>query len=307
MTNFEKKIEERLKHGAEVYLKDAIERIISKDDPNQPLDADLLSLSCASMQIALELAFKAMIVRMEGIEPILDSKQKGLSENELQKKFEKNEIKVNTFDTTRSHLRSPLYRDFLKKEDNKIIDLFDRYRNKSVHFTCFFSENDIEILRDKLIFFMIHEVGKAVLGEIDHPSEYFVHILGEKLYNKLVCYEPYVKAMHELAKENSEHVVFCVYCDNETLSLDEEFCYCCNMGYTDYNRIDCPICGSKKTVIYDSLNIHYNNHIARGLCLSCREDADVFECPQCGDAYCLCHVYDKPLCNESKCVNRNEK
>lgn len=284
MKTFEKEIYIALKHRAEMFLRNAVEKILipSASDMKQA-DADNISYICSLLQTAVELACKAYLIDNESIDCILTSGCRGLSKDEMRDKMEKNQIKTQTFDEIKKHLCSKKYTDLLTKEDRRVLEQFEIIRNKTFHFTNYVDKLEYQQLKDRLIYCIVHIIGKVLAYDEDRPSEYLEVVLTSELFEKLIQYEPYVNSMKELAAHDSYEPLCCINCCQETVNLDDDYCYCCNMGYTDIGRLDCPECGTKNAFIYDTLNIHLqgNHHSMPGCCLKCDTHLPVYECPIC--------------------------
>ena len=261
--------------------------IFQDDSDINYIEHDLLTLTCTSFQISLELAIKSLIIGEQGIRNILNKKQRSLSNNEIKNLFIKNNIKTLDFNAQKNFIKSKKLIDNLAKEDFNIMDNFQLYRNKIVHFSYTFKTNELETFRDKIIYYMIHIILKILLhgkNSEDKPSEFIEYILGSKLHQKLIKYPPYTQAMHSFVKEvalPSEKILRCIICNNRTLIQYGEYCYCCNFEYETLRLITCDYCKEEKTVLYDHLNITSNQNMARGLCLYCENDGVIFQCPQC--------------------------
>lgn len=79
----------------------------------------------------------------------------------------------------------------------------------------------------------------------------------------------------------------CLQCANESWVLTDNLdrvCFVCGYrGDQDaFGFADCPLCETKGEVVFDALNIGYNEYI-RGKCCSCREFVNVSKCKTCDD------------------------
>lgn len=288
-TEFEKEAYKRLIDNSIVFLKDGIERLVNKDKGDDDyIEHDLLTLTCTSFQISLELAIKGLIIERAGIRSILNNKQSELSDDEIENLFKNNDLKTLDFDAQKNFIKSKNYISDLSKEEFKTIDEFQIYRNRIVHFSFKFYEGDLFDLKYDIIYYLIHIIFKVLLSDRHQdrkPSEFLEYTLGKDLHKKLIHYPPYVYAMERLAKENSNKVFNCIVCNNRTLSQEEDYCYCCNFMSDAFTMINCDYCKEKRSVLYDNLNIQLNGSMIKGLCLNCDEDGIIYECPDCGLAY----------------------
>ena len=308
MTPFEKKIFDTLINNSFLFLSEALRRLIDRDpDGEGKLDTNLLILTCAELQISLELAIRATLVKSAGINCILKSDQACLLEPEIEKLYSKNVLKVTEFDKQKHFLKSSNISRLTNKEF-KEIDRFQVYRNKIVHFSCEFSDVQLTELRDKVLYYVVHVIlvllADTSTGET--PAEYLQSKLGFEFYKRVMAYYPYIKAMEQYAAKNADPVWTCIGCFHRTYSPEFDYCYCC--GYetlAGYRRVDCGCCGTKDSVIYDNLDIHNegNNHMMRGFCMNCEEDTYVFECPKCGEAHDITKNFERDYCDLNHCIN----
>lgn len=308
MTLFEKKIYDTLINNAFLFLSETLNRLLDSDPKGEGrMDVNLITLTCAELQISLELAIRATLIKSKGLKCILKSDQSGLPEEKIKVLYSQNLLKVTEFDKQKKYLKSQNI-SRLSKEEFKEIDRFQVYRNKIVHFSCEFSETQLEELRDEVLYYVVHVVlvliADTSTGET--PAEFLQSKLGFDFYKKVLAYKPYVKAMEKFAAKNANPVWTCIGCFHRTYSPELDFCYCC--GYetlANYRRVDCGSCGTKGSVIYDNLNIHIegNHHMMRGFCMNCEEYTDVIECPVCGEAHDIIKNIERDYCDLYHCVN----
>ena len=307
MTPFEHKIFDTLVDNSFLFFRESLNRLMEKDSSADTVDVGLVTLTCAELQISLELVIRAILVQREGLKSVLKSDQQSLSEDRIIELYHSNGLKVTDFEQQKNLLKSRnLSR--LTKEDFREIDRFQIYRNKIVHFSCDFPEEQLGELRDRLVYYIVHVVlvlmTDTTTGE--EVSEFLQSKLGFERYKRLKDYPPYVKAMEQYAARNADTVWNCIGCSHRTYSPEMDFCFCC--GYetlTGYSRVDCFMCGTKNSVIYDNLDIHNegNHHQMPGRCLNCDEETFVFECPVCGEAHDTSSDQTGDYCREGHCVN----
>lgn len=97
MNDFERKLYYTVVHNSLLFLEDGLKRLITdgKDDLS-----DTIVLSCTSIQISLELAMRAYILRNKGLEFIIVKKQKdNNTDEEIEKLYADNRLKVIEFET----------------------------------------------------------------------------------------------------------------------------------------------------------------------------------------------------------------
>ena len=107
MTPFEKKIYDTLINSAFLFLSETLKRLLDRDpDGGGKMDTNLITLTCAELQISLELAIRATLVHSFGIRSILKDNQAKLSESEIEALYGKNALKVTEFDKQKNYLKS---------------------------------------------------------------------------------------------------------------------------------------------------------------------------------------------------------
>lgn len=307
MTDFERTLYQKIEHNSLLYLEDGVKRLIAG---NQNDMTDTIVLSCTSIQISLELAMRAYMLRKKGLESILDRKQQGIFKNEEKEKlYTENKLKVIEFDAMKNQLKGKDVSVF-KKEDFQIIDDFQTYRNKLVHFCCPLEESEILALREKLMYYVVRVVLCLLYDNFEdkRPAEYFEELLGYDFYMQLWNDSGYISAIEQLAKERSEDVGICPICGMNAYSIDEEFCYFCNITPIEgeWGRAACNACGGKNTVVYDRLNIHLreNHHSMPGMCQHCEAHPQIFECPKCGQTHWLYSDEYDCMCYDGHCTTK---
>lgn len=128
-TTFEKEAYKQLYDNSVLFLKDGIERLVNKDNGNDDyIEHDLLTLTCTSFQISLELAIKSLIIEREGIRKVINKKQQNLTDDKIEELFKNNELKTLDFDVQKNFVKSKNFIEDLSKEDFDTIDEFQTYR-----------------------------------------------------------------------------------------------------------------------------------------------------------------------------------
>ena len=294
-----------------LFLKKALSQLTKDSDTEKPIDKEDAILSCIYIQLSLELAIKAVIIKRVGITSILDkSKHNKDSEEELLKKFNNNSIKVKEFDSLKNFVKANKQIFNLDKNHISYIEKFQNIRNKLVHMNYNFTIEEFENMKKDLIFVIAHIIIKLLAEDAKSlPSEFYIQHLNHQEFNKLINYRLYRTEMEELAKQSATTVYLCPICSNYSLNFDNKFCYTCLSVFDDdstYGFLDCDYCNSKESVIYDRLNVHFNDHIIRGLCLECKEDALVYECPICSYSYNIdTNLSGGNNCNNAICKKLN--
>lgn len=68
-----------------------------------------------------------------------------------------------------------------------------------------------------------------------------------------------------------------------------------------FGYIDCKHCKSESSVIYDRLNLEFNDYFAKAMCIECQSYTTVYECPRCDKSY-DCES-DDVKCTPNHCIN----
>lgn len=287
-----------------LFLKKAITQLTEDNDIDKPMERKDAILSSIYIQLSLELAIKAIVVKKTGFKNILNISRHNMdTEVDLLRKFNNNEIKVKEFETLKNFLKGSINTFPLNKLEIAYIEKFQKYRNKLVHLNYNFNTKELGDMKKDLIYIIVHVIIKILAeGKDTIPSVFYISNLEHGEFQKLINYGLYRTEMVILAKQLSSRVYFCPVCSNDSLFFEEKFCYTCLSHFDDedsFGFIDCNYCGDSNSVFYDRLNIHSNRHLIRGLCLNCKEDHMVYECPECGESYSI----DTTLLDNQKCRN----
>lgn len=309
MNKFEELLYSKMRHNSLLFLEEGVLKLIHCTSDN--LEDDLV-LSCTNIQISLELAMRAYVLRMKNLDYILDRKQQEkLSDNEKVAYYKENKLKVIEFESLKNMLKGKDFKIF-QKEDFKIIDDFQIYRNKLAHFCCSLNEKELYDLSERLMYYVVHIVLFLLYDNYKDkkPADYFEDLLGYDFYRQLWNHRGFIRAVEQLAKERSKNVGTCPICDRNAFAIDEGFCYFCNTcpEPEEWGRADCIACGGKGTVVYDKLNIHLdgNHHSMPGFCQHCESHPEIFECPICGQTHWrYSDTYDW-MCYDGHCTTQNK-
>lgn len=102
-----KKIFDSLVNNSFLFFSETLKRLLDKDPYGSgKIDNNLLTLSCAELQISLDLAVRATLMKLHGIKSVLVSSHKNLPECELEKLYSENKLKVEEFDSQKNFLKS---------------------------------------------------------------------------------------------------------------------------------------------------------------------------------------------------------
>ena len=280
-----KVIYEQIYENAVMFLRKAIKELIAK--PGEYLEKEHAVTACLFIQIAIELGFKAYLIRKKTLPSILLKKHKDQSLDELFKIFEKGDLKTKGFE----ELKQMIIAEGELFDQKRIfyINNFQRYRNQAVHWHLNLAKGDLYDLKYDLVYVLVHVI-IPVLTEInldfETPSEFYQKYLNKEDYKSLIMFKPYVEEMGRVAANNSQWVYRCIECGERTYSVDNEMCYCCNLQFFDAGEyVTCISCNAHKGVIFDHNNILLNDNIMDGLCLNCDVRPSVFKCPHCETAF----------------------
>jgi len=285
-----------------VFLNKAIAEIASHQDRDDaPLSIETATITVALLQISFELSLVAYSIREKGIASILLNKDKGLTYDEVHSRFVNNELKTRSFSELIDELKKE--RNFFDEDDLYHIETFQNIRNKLFHVGFNFYDGDLYDLKYDVIYFLSHPLLRFISSssEYETPAQIIQNHIEPNLYKKLIAFPPYIYQMERLASQCSD-TLKCLHCGNRSLSKDEGICYVCSEEYECDEFIHCGRCGAKRSVIYDHLNIKFNNNMARGLCLACGDDDVVFRCPKCDVAYGMETTFDSDICKPDKCA-----
>tara|TARA_R110002167_G_C12542647_1_gene640152 strand:- start:49 stop:963 length:915 start_codon:yes stop_codon:yes gene_type:complete len=266
-----------------LFLRKAIKELISHDDSNDEiLHQDKAIVAITLIQMSFELSLVAYFVESDGIQGIVKGSDISLSEQELLIKYENNELVTKSFNSLK---KTASERDSLFTEDGEyFIDEFQKMRNKLVHLNYEFDDGELYDLKYDLTYFIVKVIIPTLTDEYANPSQAIAINIESNDFLKLIKFPPYAYEMHKVAKENSDNVYCCVHCNNDSLAVDfgEEYCYSCCEDLSQAGFIDCPYCNSKRSMVYDALNINcQNDRTLRALCLKCQEDELVYVCSEC--------------------------
>lgn len=303
MTINEEKIYTDLQNNSFIFFKDFIERITNKDNQNEDyISNELVALSISSLQISIELALKALVLKKCGLRSLMSTQNSSKTLDELYAEFLNNSIKVLNFEKIKIFAKANNLIDSIDEDDYEIITEFQKYRNGIVHLSFNFHENDYFDLKYDIIYFAINILIKILCScdESIKPSEFLEYNLGSEYHKRLINYSPYISAMEKLAIANSFKVYNCMECNNETYSKDDDYCYSCNLTDIAEHCRDCEFCDEKRSMIYDGLNLELNNNETKAYCLNCQNDTYIFLCPECEVTYNL-ELFDR----KEKCTLEN--
>ena len=298
------KLHAKIRENSWRFLRRAIKELIKHDDStDQGLTNELAIFATTYIQISFELALVSHYLKKDGLRGIAKENEKSLTEDELTLKFESNNLNTKSFNT----LKKQAIEDeiFLYIEnDIYYIDNFQNIRNKLMHLNYEFDQNELYDLKYELCYFIVKIIIPILSEEYDRPSEAISTNLDSKDFIQLINFPPYAYEMNKIAKEHSHNVYACIHCGIESLATDygDEHCYSCSTDFNLAGFIDCPYCKSKNSMIFDALNIEFqNDRTLKGLCLKCDEDDMIYHCPECDSLVPLEAYAGKEKCSPGFC------
>jgi hypothetical protein len=273
----------KIRENSWLFLRKAIKELISHDDSTDAiLHKDKAIMAISLIQMSFELSLVAYFIETDGIKGIVKGSDTSLTEKELLVKYENNELVTKSFNSLK---KIAIERGSLFNKDSEyFIDTFQKIRNKLVHLSYEFDDGDLYDFKYDLTYFIVKVIIPILANEDINPSEAIAINIESTDFLKLIHFPPYTYEMHKVAKENSYNVYPCVHCNNDSLAVDfgEEYCYSCCEDLSQAGFIDCPYCNSKRSMIYDALNIDcQNDRTLKAVCLKCEEDELVYVCKEC--------------------------
>lgn len=272
-----------------LFLRRAISELISHDDTNdEGLDKEKAIMAITLIQMSFELSLVAYFIKVDGIHGIVKEEDATLSEERLLSKFENNKLITKSFNELKT---IALDRNTLLNNGNEhLINEFQKVRNKLVHLNYNFDESQLYNLKYELTYFIVKVIIPTLAEDGFKPSQAIASNIDSKDFLKLIKFPPYAYEMSKVARENAMHVYRCIHCGNNSLAVDygDEHCYSCCEDLNHAGFIDCSYCKSKRSMIYDALNIDCQiDRTLRGLCLNCGDDDLVYVCKKCGSEVAL--------------------
>ena len=211
MTDFEWTLHHAVEHNSLLFLEEGVKRLVGEANHGE---IDAMILACTNIQIALELAMRAYILKNRGLGFIIEKKQKDSNtDEEIEKLYAENRLKLIEFETMKNQLKEKNVSNF-KKEDFQIIDEFQMYRNKLVHFSCPLEKDEMCKMRERLMYYVVRVVLCLLYDNFDdkRPAEYFEEMLGWNFFRILNNDQGYIRAIEQLAKDRVDEIGRCPIC-----------------------------------------------------------------------------------------------
>jgi len=237
------------------------------------------------VQMATELAMKVFLIKNESLRVVLKDNYTNKSDEELVNLFHGDGLNTKAFWELKNIIITNYSPGLFDKDDIAHLDKFQTYRNKLVHFNLNLDESQLKELKFELTYVIVHVIIKFLAQinfKYESPSDFYKENLKQSTFRNLISYDPYVKEMSKMAKTYTGYAYECPECWKRAYSPFNNRCYCCGNDFTDMAEyVDCISCHAKNGVIFDPLNIGYNDNMINGLCLNCGEKMMVFKCPEC--------------------------
>lgn len=306
MTEQERKIYDTIFKNAVLFLNRGIGEILTHNDrKDSPLDGEIGIVSTLFIQMSIELALKAFLIKEQGVRSILLGRYQNKTEEYIFEKFENNTLHTKKYNDLKQILIDNEGLIWFSETDFDHLIQFQQFRNKLVHLNLFLGEADLYDLKYESIYVIVHIIVpllSEISFEFETPSEFYETHLNKEEYKKLVSFHPYVEEMEKLAKDFTGLNYYCPECYQKTYSPENSLCYCCNLNFDNAAEYtSCIVCKEKKSVIFDPHNIAINNHVINGLCLSCESKIMVHKCPECEMAYSFFSKDELKKCTPEKC------
>lgn len=305
-TDLRAEVFEAVRSNAFVFLNKAIRELTDhKDKRDGPLSIPRATIVASLIQIAFELILNAYAIERIGLKSILEGRDVLLPDEDLLQLFEGEGPITKNVTQLRKELQQQ-HQIFSKHQLEKI-ESFQRLRNKLVHFRSPLLEGDRYDLKFEIVNYIVHVIVPLLRPEnFDIEPIAVQEALDSKEFKKLITFPPYVDEMARLARDHSD-VFECLFCGNRTLSVGAEVCFACCYDYQDQEFADCPHCDTRRSIIFDQLNIGLNHHKSRGKCLNCGMDDTIYKCPSCESTYAMSAFRSKKslFCRAGLCVNES--
>lgn len=276
-------------HNSGLFLKKAAEEIASHTDTDSgPFDVDRATLVTVLIQTAVELTSTAMVLRHEGLSEVVRSKDLPLSEVEAEARWAAGTIRTLTFEEIK-----PKALKYLGDEAFwTIVEYLQNSRNKLIHFHAPLFEGDRFELQYDATHVLIQVIAALAKSDVHEFAFGCVQFLGDKLFHRLISFEPYRERIANRAREVDPEPLLCGVCGTRAFLRDEEICLSC--GYSGHvillRCLDCL----DLAVFYDHLNLPYNDWL-KARCGRCEWEGEAVRCHKCEHDY-LTEGHSIPVC-----------
>jgi hypothetical protein len=299
----DQKISTAVRKNSFIFLNKAIQELCSHDDKNDAeITAEAAPLIITLIQISAELVLASYSVKKYGVRIILKEGDRNKSDLEIESLFDSNELSTKNFNELKNDLQER--EEIFSEEKLYLVDRFQKNRNKLVHLHCTLGKDDRYDLKYEMIQYIVNIIIPLLSDDAKGwPSSDDIEAqLDKSSYRRLLSFGPYLEKMRELARFDSEVILRCVHCGHKTLAQETGKCFACNYEYEDQEFADCGYCKKENSVIFDHLNIGFNDNMARGVCLNCDEDDIIYKCPRCEEAWPIEASSGDEICEDGVCL-----
>ncbi|WP_378953249.1 hypothetical protein [Pelosinus sp. sgz500959] len=108
MKELEEKIYKIVYQNSILFLRESISHITKTENNelDKPIDRETAVLACVFIQLSLELAIKAIIIKLAGLKCILDSKHQNLDKDSLAAKLGNNQLSILKYESLKNFMKS---------------------------------------------------------------------------------------------------------------------------------------------------------------------------------------------------------
>lgn len=306
MNEQENKIFNTVYNNAILFLKRGIAEILEHNDKDDsPLKFETGIVCTLFIQMSIELALKAFLVKEKGVKSILEVRYQRKTDMQILSEFENNTLHTKKYNDLKQILINNETLSWFNETSYSHLEQFQQFRNKLVHLNLFLANADLYDLKFELIYVIVHIIVpllSEISFEFETPSDFYKSHLNKDEFKKLISFPTYIEEMEKLAKDFTGFNYYCPECYQKTYSPENNLCYCCNLNFENAAEYtSCIVCKKKNSVIFDPLNIALNNHIMNGLCLNCGIKLSVHKCPKCETVYSFFDKKELKKCTPEKC------
>lgn len=284
MSKINEELSSRLKNTFRNYIRHAVEHALDEEESEN----DVLQV-IVNLQASLELLSKLYVLQCQGWQGIVSPKFHNKSESELLIDIENGALKTTEYKKNKDFIANEIY---LNDDDKSLLDGFHNRRNQIMHLGVINPPREVLYEAIWFIVRIIHQLPwqDALPMNQQCMSNSLELLLGKQLYKALLHKSCYVDEAVDRAYElYPRSVKLCLECGSESWVVNESgyrICLVCGFRGDEnaFGFIDCPVCQSKGSLVYDPLNIEVNDRL-NGLCCACRKIVPVTKCTKCGNVH----------------------
>jgi len=190
MTENELKMYNAIYANSLMFLKRGIKEILSfEGNSEKPLDIENGVMSSLFVQMSIELAIKAFLVKQKGVRSILEEKYNKKTDEEIFTAFINNSLKTERYEDLKNILINNPVLTWFEDEEYDHLKQFQLYRNKIVHFNLFLDRADLLNLKFEIIYVVVHIIVPLLSDisfEYETPTSFYNECLDKNEYKKLI-------------------------------------------------------------------------------------------------------------------------